>query len=121
MRGKLIVPSVLFLLTAAAPLLAEPTTSPADELTLTVDPPPAPDSIDQKLEDAAERPAGILKYGPVSLIDPLWKDMNAKLDDVGLTGSAALVGDRGVAEDVVRRRHPHTSRQRASTSLARLR
>jgi porin len=63
---------------------AEPTTSPADELTLTVDPPPAPDSIDQKLDDASARPAGIFPWGPVSLIDPVWKDMNESLDDVGL-------------------------------------
>jgi len=47
--------------------------------------PPAPDSIDRDLEDAAERPAGLLKYGPVSLIDPLWKDFNEVVEPYGLT------------------------------------
>lgn len=46
--------------------------------------PIAPDSVDQDLADAAARPAGILKYGPVSIIDPMWKDLNAALDPMGL-------------------------------------
>jgi hypothetical protein len=36
------------------------------------------------LEDAAARPAGILKYGPVSLSDPVVKQVNKSLDEVGL-------------------------------------
>src|SRR5262245_4731043 len=47
-------------------------------------PPPAPDSVDQDLADAAARPAGILRYGPVSLMDPALKSLNAELDQFGL-------------------------------------
>jgi porin len=46
--------------------------------------PTAPDSVDEDLAEAARRPAGLLKYGPVSLIDPLWKDLNKATDQVGL-------------------------------------
>lgn len=43
-----------------------------------------PDTIDENLADAAARPAGIFKYGPVSLVDPLWKDLNKQADNIGL-------------------------------------
>jgi hypothetical protein len=48
-------------------------------------PPPAPESIDQDLADAKARPAGILKYGPVSLIDPLWKKLDQRTEEFGLS------------------------------------
>lgn len=57
-----------------------PTTQPQTETA----PPPAPESVDRDLADAAARPAGIFKHGPVSLIDPLWKDLNAATQDIGL-------------------------------------
>jgi hypothetical protein len=53
-------------------------------LSLELTPPPAPDSVDQDLVDAAARPAGILKYGPVSLIDPMWDKLNQTTQNFGL-------------------------------------
>lgn len=61
------------------PRQTEPTTA-----TTKTPPVPAPESVDRELEDAAARPEGILKHGPVSLIDPLWVEMNKGLDHVGL-------------------------------------
>src|SRR5262245_25913288 len=64
-------------------LAAEPETQPAvAEFSLT--PAPAPESIDQDLAEAAARPAGILPYGPVSIIDPMWKKLNAETQKFGL-------------------------------------
>jgi porin len=66
---------------------AEPASSmPSGPLTLNpfANPTLAPDSIDEELLVAQARPAGILKYGPVSLIDPWWKKLNNELDKVGL-------------------------------------
>ncbi len=60
---------------------------PADVLRvpqMSIEPELAPESIDEELADAKARPAGILSYGPVSLIDPAWKAMNTELDKVGL-------------------------------------
>lgn len=45
---------------------------------------PAPDSVDADLDDAAARPGGILPFGPVSIIDPMWKQMNKSLEPIGL-------------------------------------
>ena len=50
----------------------------------TLSPPPAPDSIDQRLVDAKARPPGILPYGPVSLLDAAVDQVNASLDPLGL-------------------------------------
>lgn len=47
-------------------------------------PRPAPESIDEKLNEAFARPAGILQYGPVSFLDPMVRDFNAKAAEVGL-------------------------------------
>jgi hypothetical protein len=44
----------------------------------------APDSVDQDLIDAAARPAGLMKYGPVSILDPMWQKLNEGLDPLGL-------------------------------------
>jgi porin len=52
--------------------------------TLSLTPTPAPESVDEQLIEAAARPAGILKYGPVSLIDPILDKVNASLDEIGL-------------------------------------
>ena len=66
---------------AVAQSPAGPTTAPS---TLSLDPPPAPDSVDEELIDAAARPAGLFKYGPVSLLDPMLKQFNAATEKVGL-------------------------------------
>ena len=66
---------------------AEPSTQPtevSDPFLLTLDPTQAPDTIDADLLDAAARPAGLLRYGPVSIIDPIWKDINKSLEPIGL-------------------------------------
>ncbi len=63
---------VLGLVMSAAIAVAGPTTEPG------------PDSIDEDLAEAKARPAGILKYGPVSIIDPVWDQMNQSLDKFGL-------------------------------------
>jgi porin len=86
MLRSILVASTAVLLSASAVAFSEPTSAPsaADAMTLDVTPPPAPESIDQELVDAEARPAGILKYGPVSLIDPYVKQMNKSLEDIGL-------------------------------------
>ena len=47
-------------------------------------PPAAPDSVDENLLEAKARPAGILKYGPVSILDPMLKQFNQAADQIGL-------------------------------------
>jgi porin len=64
------------------PVASAPTVGTYD-LTF-VSPPPAPNSIDENLLEAKARPAGILPYGPVSIMDPLLKRFNAAADDIGL-------------------------------------
>lgn len=44
----------------------------------------APDSIDRDLAEVASPPAGLLKHGPVSLIDPHWKNLNKWTNEFGL-------------------------------------
>jgi carbohydrate-selective porin OprB len=44
----------------------------------------SPDGIDEILKEAKLRPAGLFRYGPVSLIDPYWKGLNEQADRVGL-------------------------------------
>jgi porin len=67
----------------------EPATQPAEpaeELSaFTLTPPPAPESVDRDLADAKARPAGILRYGPVSLIDPVWKELDRRTEEFGLS------------------------------------
>lgn len=65
----------------AAPETQPATTTPSLDLTLT---PTAPDTVDQDIADAKARPAGLLKYGPVSLIDPMWDQLNEKTQEIGL-------------------------------------
>jgi porin len=74
---------------AQEPASSQPTAMPtaqateataSDEFT----PPPSPDSVDEDLVEAKARPAGIFKYGPVSLIDPVWKKLNETTDKIGL-------------------------------------
>jgi porin len=71
----------------ASSAFAQPTTQP-DEASyaagLTLSPPPAPDSIAARLADSAARPPGILPYGPVSFLDATMKQLNQKLDPMGL-------------------------------------
>jgi carbohydrate-selective porin OprB len=75
---------LLFLVASTAnaqPAGTQPADTMASALTLS---PTAPDTIDEDLAEAAARPAGLLKYGPVSLIDPLWKQLNQKTQEFGL-------------------------------------
>jgi porin len=58
--------------------------NPFRELSLNPTLPTAPDNIDSDLTEATRRPAGLLPYGPVSLIDPLWKGLNKETDKFGL-------------------------------------
>ena len=59
-------------------------TFPSDPFLLTLDPAQSPDTIDADLLDAKSRPAGLLPYGPVSILDPIVKDVNKELDRYGL-------------------------------------
>jgi len=68
-----------------------PETKPASSLTLAPDlasqppeVPPAPNNIDEYLVEDASRPAGLLKYGPVSLLDPALKEFNRGAEQYGL-------------------------------------
>ena len=69
-------------------VFAGPTTLPRESATepwtLEQPVPAGPDSVDQDLAEAQARPAGLLPYGPVSLIDPLWKGLNERTREVGL-------------------------------------
>jgi porin len=51
---------------------------------LSLYPPSNPESVDKQLIDAAARPAGLLKHGPVSILDPLLKQFNRATEDFGL-------------------------------------
>jgi porin len=64
-------------------IAAEPATQ-VTQLSLEIPPPPAPESVDEELLDAAARPPGILKYGPVSILDSVMKQVNTTLDPYGL-------------------------------------
>ena len=75
--------AVLTLLITAAAAAQEPATQPV-AMVAELPPEPAPESIDRELADAARRPAGILKYGPVSILDPAWKKLNEALKPIGL-------------------------------------
>jgi porin len=82
---------VLVALAGVATVRAQETRPAEDELTLAPDLPPAgselpraPDNIDEDLADAAARPPGLLKYGPVNLLDPLVKQFNKATEQYGL-------------------------------------
>jgi porin len=83
--GALIV--VLIASAGGTVALAGPTTQPAEPptfFTLKFTQPSAPDSVEEQLAAARARPAGLLKYGPVSLIDPVWDALDKGMEDVGL-------------------------------------
>ena len=77
--------------TTAQPAPPAPTTTPMDTTSFTLEfvAPPAPDSVEEDLLESKARPAGLLKYGPVSLIDPAWKELNARMEEVGLSAGLA--------------------------------
>jgi porin len=75
--------SAAFLAMAVCATAQDASTQPSP-LSLELTPSPAPDSVDKDLADAAARPAGILPYGPVSLIDPVWKQLNQTTEQFGL-------------------------------------
>lgn len=96
-RATRVVTLVLSLASYAA---ADPATQPSAEpppISLDLTPRLAPDSVDKDLADAAARPAGILRYGPVSLIDPLWKQLNANIKEFGLNVGLAYTAVYQVA------------------------
>ena len=107
MIRSFVLPGALLLVMSTG-AIAQSTTSPSAAMTLDVTPPLAPNSVEQDLADAESRPAGIFKYGPVSLIDPLWKEMNKSFDEVGLkvgfaytiVYQAATGGDDAAGGDV---------------------
>lgn len=74
-------PSVVVLSATLATCLQAPAAAAAGPA---LAPAPAPESVDRDLADAAARPAGILKYGPVSILDPLWRAMNEETGKFGL-------------------------------------
>jgi len=59
----------------------------------------SPDSIDEELKEARARPAGVFRYGPVSLIDPYVKWFDRQADEyglkVGLTYTTVFQGASG--------------------------
>jgi hypothetical protein len=65
-------------------LAQEPVTQPTPQELSLETPAPAPESIDEDLADAEERPAGLFKYGPVSLIDTAWDNLNRQTEEIGL-------------------------------------
>ncbi|MGN6370213.1 MAG: carbohydrate porin [Phycisphaerae bacterium] len=85
----------------AAGSAAEPATEPTviNAPKLTLEPGEGPNSIDTWLMDAYGRPAGVFRYGPVSLFDPVWKGMNKELDKVGLSVGLAYTAILQVASN----------------------
>lgn len=83
--------SALAIGASAQAALPMPTTTPVDTppFTLELVAPPVPDSVEEDLFESKDRPAGLLKYGPVSLIDPVWKDLDARMEEVGLSAGFA--------------------------------
>jgi hypothetical protein len=65
-------------------LAQEASPPPPAPLALETTPAAAPDSVDEDLTEAQARPAGVFKYGPVSLVDPLWKKFNKAIEPIGL-------------------------------------
>jgi porin len=45
----------------------------------------SPDSIDRNYLDTKARPEGLFRYGPISLIDPYWKQINKQLQEYGIS------------------------------------
>ncbi|MCU0726925.1 MAG: carbohydrate porin [Planctomycetes bacterium] len=86
--------AVLLLFSSVSGAAEPPATAAAP-----ADPPPAPqpagssDDVNAELDAARPRPAGLLPWGPVSILDPLIDDLNAELDrllglQIGLTYTA---------------------------------
>jgi porin len=73
--------SIVFSLVAAVALAMSCEVSLAQ---LTTRPAVNPDSVDKDLADAKARPAGLLPYGPVSIIDKYFDQGDAQLNKIGL-------------------------------------
>jgi len=70
-----------------AAVFAQPATTapaPGSPDAFTLQTPTSPESVDQELLEAKSRPAGILRYGPVSILDTVVDGLNANLDTIGL-------------------------------------
>ena len=92
--------STLALIASAAGALAAPTTRPAKpttSFTLEFIHPPAPDSVEEDLAEVEARPAGLLKHGPVSLLDTTWDALGTRMADVGLEAGVAYTAVYQVA------------------------
>ncbi|HSI34726.1 MAG: carbohydrate porin [Phycisphaerae bacterium] len=90
-RSALFVLPVIGLFAAAPARAAEPPEPVSVEDALTLAPglvvtrvEVSPQSVDANLVDAAARPAGLLPWGPVSLLDPMVKQFNKSAEKVGL-------------------------------------
>lgn len=70
---------------------AAPTTEPVDLPSPTIEftRPPAPNSVEENLLEARARPAGLFRFGPVSLIDPAWKKVSSAAADLGIEAGLA--------------------------------
>ena len=67
-----------------APAQATPAAPASAPTAFSLNPPPAPESVDEQLIEANSRPPGLLRYGPVSLLDPMLKRFNQGTEDFGL-------------------------------------
>jgi hypothetical protein len=76
--------TALILLIACSALADDTDTQPSSTPTYRIAAPAAPNSVDRNLSDAQARPAGILKYGPVSVFDSFWDKVNDNLKPIGL-------------------------------------
>lgn len=75
---------------ATTPPASAETQPPATTTADPIDPAGSSDDLNDEIARMRPRPAGLLPNGPISLIDPLWDDMNAKLDkSIGLKVGAA--------------------------------
>jgi len=82
------IASLLIVLSTATAAFAQAQTQPSQGLTL--DPeanaaPLSPNAIQSRIDQAQASPAGLFPYSPVSVIDPLWRDVNRQTQKVGLT------------------------------------
>lgn len=83
--------AVLVALAIGAVARAAPTTEPADHPSPAIEflRPLAPNSVEENLLEARARPAGLLRFGPVSLIDPAWEKFDAAAQDIGIDAGLA--------------------------------
>jgi porin len=86
-RISLVSVGVLALSWIAVPAAASPPTTqlaaPSPSASSAV-PPPAPEGIDETLNEAFARPPGLLKYGPVSILDRNIERFNEAAGKIGL-------------------------------------